>query len=81
MDNSFVMRNIEIIIEGPWTNIVLYSKTIKWKCFIVVDWIIMANGITASLNYKTVYVAASVEKRIPVSIIHWLLCAVFLYHI
>ncbi len=40
----------------------------KWKCFIIVDWIIMANGIITLLDFKTIYVAVSLEKRIRVSI-------------
>jgi len=65
-DYSSFLHTFEIATRRPWTNLLLCSKKSQWDCSTVVDRIAMANGLAASLDLKTIYMAASTEKRIYV---------------
>ncbi|CAF3443277.1 unnamed protein product [Rotaria socialis] len=65
-DKSVLMHTFEVFTKRPWTDLLLCSKTNRWKCSVIVDSIILANGIASSLDRKTIYVASSIEKRVRV---------------
>ncbi|CAF0887012.1 unnamed protein product [Rotaria sordida] len=65
-DKSNLMHTIEVFSKRPWSNLLLCSKKNEWQCSIVVDSIALANGIGCSFDFKTIYVAATAEKRIRV---------------
>ncbi|CAF2699321.1 unnamed protein product [Rotaria sp. Silwood2] len=65
-DKSNLMHTFEVFFKRPWTNLLLCSKTNEWQCSIVVDSISMANGVASSIDFKTIYVASTTEKRIRV---------------
>ncbi|CAF3350970.1 unnamed protein product [Rotaria sp. Silwood1] len=66
IDKSRLMHTFEVFSQRPWGNLLLCSKTNEWQCSIIVDSVSMANGIASSLDFKTIYLAASTEKRIRV---------------
>ncbi|CAF1465788.1 unnamed protein product, partial [Didymodactylos carnosus] len=67
-DQSLLLCQFEILTQRSWTNVIFCSKKISnnWKCNVVVDQIKTANGIFSSNDMKTIYVAASIEKKIRV---------------
>jgi len=61
------MREIETLTQRPWSYVVFCGKTgDKWNCKQAAGNIKMANGISASLDGKLIYVSALVEKAVHV---------------
>ncbi|UJR33335.1 hypothetical protein I4U23_020784 [Adineta vaga] len=65
-DISPLLHKIEVFAKRPWGNLLLCSKTHEWHCKMVLDSICTANGIVASLDFQTIYVASTTERSIRI---------------
>ncbi|CAF0762090.1 unnamed protein product [Adineta ricciae] len=65
-DKSPYLHLFETLGRRPWTDVLLCSKTNEWQCKIIIDSMATSNGIAASLDFQTVFIAFTADKSIRV---------------
>ncbi|CAF0961113.1 unnamed protein product [Adineta steineri] len=65
-DKSSFLHKFEVYTQRPWTDLLLCTKTNKWQCKKISDSFAGGNGIAASSDFNTIYVAETLIRAVRV---------------